>query len=44
VKLYRALDRPDAERNALATATRLAGDGALPETADAPPETASAAR
>ncbi len=44
VKLYRALDRPDAERNALATATRLAGDGALPETADSPSESASAAR
>jgi tetratricopeptide (TPR) repeat protein len=44
VKLYRALDRPDAERTALAAATRLAGDGALPETADAPSESASAAR
>jgi len=44
VKLYRALDRPDAERNALGIATRLAGDGVLPDTADSPPPTASAAR
>jgi len=44
VKLYRALDRPDAERNALGIATRLAGDGVLPDTADSPPTTASAAR
>jgi DNA-binding winged helix-turn-helix (wHTH) protein/tetratricopeptide (TPR) repeat protein len=44
VKLYRALDRPDAARNALATATRLAGDGALPESAEVPPDSASAAR
>jgi len=44
VKLYRALDRPDAERNALAAMVRLAGDGALPEPGEAPPDTASAAR
>ena len=44
VKLYRALDRPDAEKSALAAAVRIAGDGALPEAAEVPPETASAAR
>ena len=44
VRLYRALDRPDAERTAFAAATRLAGDGALPEPAEAPPDESSAAR
>jgi hypothetical protein len=34
VQLYRALDRADAERSALAAATRIAGDGALPEPAE----------
>jgi tetratricopeptide (TPR) repeat protein len=34
VQLYRALDRADAERSALAAATRMAGDGALPERAE----------
>jgi DNA-binding winged helix-turn-helix (wHTH) protein/tetratricopeptide (TPR) repeat protein len=36
VLLYRALDRADAERSALATATRLAGDGVLPDASQAP--------
>ncbi|HVT32503.1 MAG TPA: winged helix-turn-helix domain-containing protein [Rhodanobacteraceae bacterium] len=36
VQLYRALDSADAERNALAAATRLAGDGALPDAPRAP--------
>ena len=36
VLLYRALDRADAERSALAAATRLAGDGVLPDVAQAP--------
>ena len=40
-KLYRALNRPDAEKSALAAATRIAGDGALPEV---PSEAAAAAR
>ncbi len=38
VRLYRALDRPDAEQKALASATRLAGDGALPEAAGTSPQ------
>ncbi len=44
VRLYRALDRPDAERTALAAATRLAGDGMLPDRAQSPPGESSAAR
>jgi DNA-binding winged helix-turn-helix (wHTH) protein/tetratricopeptide (TPR) repeat protein len=36
VLLYRALDRADAERSALAAATRLAGDGVLPDVTQAP--------
>ena len=44
VRLYRALDRPDAERSALAAATRLAGDGVLPEHGESPPGESSAAR
>jgi DNA-binding winged helix-turn-helix (wHTH) protein/tetratricopeptide (TPR) repeat protein len=44
VRLYRALDRPDAERSALTAATRLAGDGVLPEPAETPPDDAAAAR
>jgi DNA-binding winged helix-turn-helix (wHTH) protein/tetratricopeptide (TPR) repeat protein len=44
VRLYRALDRPDAERTALAAATRLAGDGVLPEHAESPAGASSAAR
>ncbi|MET0231773.1 MAG: winged helix-turn-helix domain-containing protein [Rhodanobacteraceae bacterium] len=44
VRLYRALDRPDAERTALAAATRLAGEGVLPDRVESPPGDASAAR
>jgi DNA-binding winged helix-turn-helix (wHTH) protein/tetratricopeptide (TPR) repeat protein len=44
VRLYRALDRPDAERSAFATAKRIAGDGALPDATGAPSETSSVAR
>jgi hypothetical protein len=44
VKLYRALDRPDAERNAVAAAKRIAGDGPLPEPAETTGEPASATR
>jgi DNA-binding winged helix-turn-helix (wHTH) protein/tetratricopeptide (TPR) repeat protein len=44
VRLYRALDRPDAERNALASAERLAGDGVLPDAGESRAETAAAAR
>jgi DNA-binding winged helix-turn-helix (wHTH) protein/tetratricopeptide (TPR) repeat protein len=44
VRLYRALDRPDAERTALAVATRLAGDGVLPESAEMLHGNASASR
>ncbi|MGH8171798.1 MAG: hypothetical protein ACREPX_01545 [Rhodanobacteraceae bacterium] len=35
VLLFRALDRPDAERSALAVARKLAGDGVLPGAEDA---------
>jgi hypothetical protein len=44
VRLYRALDRADAERSALATATRIAGEAALPAAAEAPSGAKSAAR
>jgi len=44
VKLYRALDRPDAERSAHAAAIRIAGDGVLPDAVEAPSETAATAR
>ena len=37
VLLFRALDRPDAERSALVTARRLAGDGTLPGNEPAAP-------
>jgi DNA-binding winged helix-turn-helix (wHTH) protein/tetratricopeptide (TPR) repeat protein len=38
VMLYRALDRADAERSALAAAARLAGDGVLPDATQGPEE------
>jgi hypothetical protein len=44
VRLYRALDRADAERSALATATRIAGEAALPAAAEAPSGAKAAAR
>ena len=44
VRLYRALDRPDAEHAALAAAVRIAGDGALPDASEPVPDAPSAVR